>query len=373
MKDRIVSWYIRKILVPKIEEIDKPGFVMENLARARLMNIVLRQVFLPEKILIDLEEKMVKKFDNVGKNVLYSIGKKFGYFYSHVSNFPTFRNDKNFMSFLDYTIKYIETTYAGKINYTLKDKIISFKMKDYIICSRNGIGYLFSSGGIAGIWAYVTQDPKVEAVKPKCQGRGDRECEVISATYENLVKIGYKPMKCTDIVYLKGMDNRYEEINKIALTNWAKKSLKTLIDSGFIKYKHGQIIYHNERFFEFEINFMYIIEKELSALKGASDVLWNVSFEWGKELANEVGKQEPVKFIMDFFPALGFGDILVKKNPWKVMVNYFPWTRLYEEVNFVMFRGMISGLICGLTGNVVRLEKTKKTLYNKGFSITFEE
>ena len=58
MKDRIVSWYIRKILVPKIEEIDKPGFVMENLARARLMNIVLRQVFLPEKILIDLEEKM---------------------------------------------------------------------------------------------------------------------------------------------------------------------------------------------------------------------------------------------------------------------------------------------------------------------------
>lgn len=39
---------------------------------------------------------------------------------------------------------------------------------------------------------------------------------------------------------------------------------------------------------------------------------------------------------MKFFPALGFGDILVtkKKGKYKVYVNYFPWIKWANEVRF---------------------------------------
>jgi len=65
-------------------------------------------------------------------------------------------------------------------------------MKDYIVCRKNGRGEIFSEGGIAGIWSYVCQDPTIEAVQIKCQGRGDPECEVIAAPYKEPVKMGYK-------------------------------------------------------------------------------------------------------------------------------------------------------------------------------------
>jgi len=52
-------------------------------------------------------------------------------------------------------------------------------MKDYIVCRKNGRGEIFSEGGIAGIWSYVCQDPTIEAVQIKCQGREDKWCEVI--------------------------------------------------------------------------------------------------------------------------------------------------------------------------------------------------
>jgi len=372
MKDRLVSWYIRKILIPKIEEIDHPGFIIENLAKARLLDISLRQVFLPEKILVKFEEKIIDKFGNAGASILYSIGKKFGYYYSYISNFPNIKNNKkSFLSYLDYTIKYIETTYASEIKYNLNTDSITFRMKDYIICSKNGIGYLFSSGGIAGIWAYVTQDIKVEAVKPKCQGRGDAVCEVIAAPYETIKKMGYQPIKCLNISDVLKKDELYVNMNKIRSPSWAKKSLKMLIDSGFLEYKHGQIIYQDERFFEFEINFMYIIEKELQKSKAMNDILWKVSFDWGKEFSNRIGKQNPSKFIMDFFPSLGFGDIFIQRSPWKVMINYFPFAKSYVDINFVMLRGIFSGIITGLTGNIVKLENVKKNISDKGFSLIF--
>ena len=65
--------------------------------------------------------------------------------------------------------------------------------------------------------------------------------------------------------------------------------------------------------------------------------------------------------IFRFFPALGFGDILatIKKGKYKIYVNYFPWTKWANEIDFIMFRGMLSGVIFGFTGKKVELKKYK--------------
>ena len=78
-----------------------------------------------------------------------------------------------------------------------------------------------------------------------------------------------------------------------------------------------------------------------------------------KKIAEISGKQDPCKFITDFFPALGFGDVLAvtKKGEYEIIVNYFPWLGMYKDIGFTMFRGMLSGVISGFTGKKVELNK----------------
>jgi hypothetical protein len=180
-----------------------------------------------------------------------------------------------------------------------------------------------------------------------------------------LLEIGYKPVKCTNLEEIK-LTLDYREINKIRQTKWAIYSLRKLIDSGFFEYSFGILRYQTERFFLVESSFMYILEKELKKTKDGLKVLWQVSFDFGKKLAKLAGKQDPCKFIMDFFPALGFGDVLVlkRKNQYEIFVNYFPWFKYANEVDFTMFRGILSGTISGLTGEKVELKNFESELGN---------
>ena len=238
--------------------------------------------------------------------------------------------------------------YASRLSHKvdIRNKVFRLNMQNYIICRKNGLGYLFSAGGIAGIWAYACQDKTIEAVQPKCQGRGDKECLVIAAPYKELVKMGYRPIRCPKMETLQ-ITKDYEEFNRVRPAKWASHSLRSMIDSGFFEYKHGQVTYNGERFFLCEASFMYILERELAKIKNGLKILWDCSFDFGKRLAEISGKQDPCKFIMDFFPALGFGDVLAvtKRGKYEIYVNYFPWLEWWNDIDFVMFRGMLSGCL----------------------------
>lgn len=359
IKDKIFAWYISNILLNKKELIDTKGFLITKFSKADI-SISLRELFLPENIFVEFEKKINEK-------ISYAIGKKFGYYYSQSSFFPTLReeHENKISEFVDILIKYMEAIYADSIIHKIDydKKIFSVKMKDYVICRKNGLGYLFSIGAIVGTWAWATTDKTVEAIQTKCQGRGDEECEVIAAPYKTLVNMGYKPIKCTDIEKIE-LGKGYEEFNKVRPTNWSKNSLKDLIDSGFFNYTHGQVTYKNERFFLCESSFMYILEKELKKVENGLKILWDVSFDFGKRLTEISGKQDPCNFITDFFPALGFGDILVvtKKGKYEIIANYFPWMEMYKEIDFIMFRGILSGVISGFTGKKVELNKIDKDI-----------
>ncbi len=206
------------------------------------------------------------------------------------------------------------------------------------------------------------EDKSVEAVQPKCQGRGDDECEVIAAPYDVLVEMGYKPHVCRELEEGK-ITQTYINFNAVRPAKWAKNSLKTLIDAGFFKYKHGQVNYKDERFFLCEASFMYILERELKKVKDGLKVLWDVSFDFGKHIASISGKlHEPCKFVMDFFPALGFGDMLAvrRRDHYQIYVDYFPWLQWHDEIDFTMFRGMVSGVLSGFEGRDIKLELVDK-------------
>ncbi|MEM5782449.1 MAG: hypothetical protein QXD43_04625, partial [Candidatus Aenigmatarchaeota archaeon] len=306
IKDRILSWFLQNVILPGLEIIDKPGFIAERGLSER--ELVIREIFLPEILICELEM-------STDRRELYQIGKKFGFFYSNFIKLPTISHKKDLRSIVYFLVRDIESIYARKLSHTVDfvKNIFKLKMKDYIICRKNGLGYIFSEGGIAGIWAYACEDPSIEAIQIKCQGRGDKECEVIAAPYKTLVRMGYKPIRCKKLEKGK-LTPEYKIFNEIRPTSWARNSLKSLIDAGFFDYKHGQVTYRGERFFLCEASFMYILEKELKKIKNGLKILWDCSFDFGKRLAEISGKQEPCKFIMDFFPALGFGDILALKK-----------------------------------------------------------
>jgi hypothetical protein len=78
VKDRIVTWFIQHVLLPKIEIIDNPGFVINTLSDTT-KTTYLREFFLPERLFEIIESRIVDKYGELGKKILYSTGKKFGY------------------------------------------------------------------------------------------------------------------------------------------------------------------------------------------------------------------------------------------------------------------------------------------------------
>jgi hypothetical protein len=274
-------------------------------------------------------------------------------------------------------VKYMESiSFAQEMNEKIQytDKICEIRMKNTLICSASGGGYLMEVGGISGIWAYLLQDPTVEGVQPKCQGRGDEECEVIFAPLVTLIQKGYTPLRCTEMENLD-IDAAYREFNKIKITKWAKNSLRDLINSKFFQYKNGLITYNNERFFLCESSFMYILEKELKNVDNGLEVLWKISFDFGKKLVESSGKQDPCKFVMDFFSAIGFGDILAitKNGKYNISLNYVPWTKLADDISFVMLRGMLSGVISGFVNKKIQLHNIEKDEHNGYLALILSE
>lgn len=366
--DDVVRWYVQNIIVPKVEIINNPGYIFTRFPDT--LGLGLRELFLPETLICELEKS------GISPEVLYSIGKKFGYMNAHSSKFITVsteKDEKKFSSFVYFLVKYVEGTWAGGLSHKIdmENKTFQLEMKDYIVCRKNSLGYLLSAGGIAGIWAYMMQDPEVEAVQPKCQGAGNDGCLVIAAPYKSLEKMGFKPTRAKAQETMD-LDMEYVRFNKPAPTKWAKHSVRSLIDFGFFEYSRGQVTYKGERFFFCEASFMYLLERELKKVRGGTGKLWDVSFGFGKRLAKISGKQNPCKFIGDLFPAIGFGDVLAvvaKDGEYEVFANYFPWLRWAGEIDFVMFRGMLSGVISGFTNRETELKMVKKDTSLGGLSL----
>jgi hypothetical protein len=378
IKDRLVSWFIRNIIIPRNEIIDVPGFIVLKLSDDKY-TINLREILLPESIFIEIENCVAKKYGYDGKQILYSVGKKFGYRFAHNSNYPTLKksSEKAFSKFVSILIRYLEAIYAKRISHTIdfKNKKFEIKSDGYIVCSKNGLGYILTEGAISGVWAYGMEDSEMEGVQSKCQGRGDEFCEVICAPKSYLEKHRINFFKERNLSNLDIERKKYNYFNSMEVEIKSMKSFKDLINSDVITHRGGIIEYRGERLLLIESSIMYLLEKELKKLNGGLDVLWKISFDFGKNLAKRTKLQKPGKFIMGLFPALGFGDILVMEadSKYSITLNHFPWTRWSKDIDFVMLRGMLSGVISGFAGFDVKFDKVKKHITRNGFSLSISE
>ena len=372
VKDRIVSWFVQNIVLPKVERIDNPGFITITTTTGK-ETVNIRELFMPERLLIDLENEISRTCE-AGDLLLYSCGKRFGYAYSTLSSFPTIKGSrKEFMDFAYFLVRWVESTYARRISHSIdyENRTFRMSMDNYVVCRGNGKGWLLGAGGIAGIWSYMTSDETVEAVQTKCQGRGDPRCEIVAAPSRLLTADGLKPFTVRGMEAL-ALDKQYLEANRTRPAKWACHSLRSLIDSGFFRYSRGQVTFKDQRFFLCEASLMYVLEKELAKVRGGRKALLDVAIGFGKQIARASGSRDPAAFIADLFPALGFGDILVEKKPWKILVNCFPWTKWADSIDFVMFRGMLSGVVSELSGEEIVFDKVRKYMSADGFSLVFQ-
>jgi len=359
IKDRVAVWYIQNVIIPKIEIIDRPGFIVTTFTEQG-RTTYLREFLLPEGLLEKIEDKFAEKFGKRGEEVLYSSGKKFGYSYVSLSNFP--RKDEmeeeDFKKFAYNFIMYIAAVFArwARHQINLKEEAFSIKLRDYIVCRHNGKGFILTEGGIAGIWAYEMKRKDIEAVQVQCQGRGDKLCMVYCAPADTLSE-KYGEIKTErDLPEIRYSDE-YRLMNSIRTPIYARNSMKELIDSGYFVYRKGSIMHKGERFFPCESHLIYILEEEIGKLRGGRKTLFDACFEWGKEFATTNAERLSSNFVSDIFSSLGFGDISVKEKDEGIEVTsfHYPWTVFSEKAGYDIFRGILSGVLSHITDKYMEL------------------
>lgn len=365
VKDKIVSWYVQNILIPRVEIIDKPGFVITNFTEKN-QTTYLRELFISEQLFEDIEKGIIQTYRDEGKQILYSAGKKFGYTYASISNFPNINKmkEKDFLDFAYYLVRYIEGMFSAKATHKidLDKKIFEISFDNYIICRNNGLGYIMTDGGTAGIWAYALQDKTIEGLQIECQGRNDKKCKVICCPDKILKEKKLKYLSERELEDIE-FDETYTTMNDIRPATYSNNSLKNLLDTGFFEYERGLLRYKNIRFFPVESHVLYYIEEEISKLKDGEQKLFDICMNHGRRVRQEYGEIDWDKFISDYYPALGFGDIAVldSKKP-TVASIYYPWTLFSEKSKFIIFRGILSGIISDSVGHDIKINNYETDL-----------
>jgi hypothetical protein len=359
VKDRIATWFIQHVIIPRREIIDKPGFVVTTFTEKN-QTTYLREFFLPEPLLEIIENKIVQNYGEQGKQALYSAGKKFGYLYASMSNFPTIidYSKKELSDFAYFLVRYIEITFAqqAKHELDLEQLIFSISFEDYVICRHNGLGYIMTDGGIAGIWAYAMQDKSIEGSQLECQGRGDQRCFVMCAPEQKLQE-KTKNFFCEKNLPEHKFNDVYRTMNDIRTTTYSRNSMRDLIDTGFFEYTEGNFFYKKIRFFGCESHILYLLEQEIAKLENGEQILFDACFEYGKTLRETYGETDYQKFISDFFPALGFGDMAVlDADKLSIAAIYYPWTVFSETSKYVILRGMMSGFVSSSLGQEIEFK-----------------
>lgn len=358
IQDALKSWFLRNVIKPRTEELDTPGFVA---TRVGGKGTELREVFLPESLLVQIEDNVLEQFSE-GDERLYAIGKRFGWRYASIGDFPQTGNvsEHEFTKFFDFFMKYIEIIYASNLSYTLDTFARTFEMEaeNYSVCRKNGRGQLLTTGAVAGVVAYLFEDKTMEAVQPECQGRGDKQCEVYCGRPEDI-----EEEYCVTQLSEEELSSRYRKVNEIQQIKHGDSSIKDLMDKGFFDYNKGIMSHEGERYVPAEASLIYLLETQVDA--DQESVLFESAYSVGKS----IGEGKELSFINDYLPALGWGGVKPVGEGEKVHVSHYPWTKYAEETTFAIFRGFISGIISGIRDKEIRYEEYETNLTSEGLGL----
>lgn len=365
--DKLYSLYIKNIIIPKTEDFSKPGYVFTRLTN-KPGETILRDVFIPENLVAELETRTVEKRGEDGRKLLYAIGKNSCYTYSKFSKLDTVKtkpDKKDFEEHLRMLLLFIAGTYGADVTYEfdLETKVNVFSFSEYIVCQKNGIGEIFLSGSSTGMTAWVLQDNTIEGVQTECVGRGGKRCSILLAPPQKIRELGYIPFEVPELLDIN-ITPEYLDYNQPKPTESSKTSLNSLIAEKTLSFNDGKIRFHNQIFFECDIHYIYILEH----LHKDDDLLLKLSKDYFKQVGKEIGEKLSREYISNLLGAMGWGDITIYSKD-QIYIKNYPYTSLYTQTTYPLIRGILSGLLTTLYNEDINLPKAETQLENKNFSL----
>jgi len=365
------AWVLNQVIGPKLFIIDHPGYLYSKFTVGH-DDVFQRIVFFPENILIEIEEKIQKKYGREGLQRLYSAGKKFGYAFAAKLKVPTAKTANN--TFVEAGFNLLLTYILGdwyskqaKVAVSISKKELKIQLDSFIACPKNGFGYFLTSGGATGIWAWAINDKTVEGTQIKCQGRGDSFCEVLIAEKEKIAKIDKNYFEEHEINY--NYNQEYYDFNAPVQKATDRKSLQILFDTGLFTIDKKIITYKKTRFFPIEIGAIYYLEKEINKLPDGKNILFQSAYDHMKELSKD---EKDNSFLEDFLTALGYGIVYVnEEKDLKIISKNFLWMDKNNESE--IFKGMVSGLISGIKKKDKLLKRMQLDIYEGTYEASVRE
>lgn len=366
----IVGWYVKNIIIPNFVQYDKPCFVVTE-QKSKYGYTYQRDVFLSERFLINFENNIVNRFGEEGKEFLYTVGKNFGWNYGKSFKVPTIKNAKpdELIEAARFLASFVGGTWAKETSIEkidLGEQLFQIKFQNFVVCAHNGRGHMLTEGGLAGLWAWMMNNPNIEGKQVICEGRGEGNCVTICAPPDKIQNF-YKK-RIIKIIETDCDTDDYRTYNKIRQSKFSNMSIKRMISNGLVKYANGRMDYKETRFFPLGIDFVFLLES-LANDSETREILFQTAFNEGMAFAaNE--KSKNIGFIQDTLSSLGWGDLAVLDSGRKIVVQFYPWHPLFPKANKEVFLGHVSGIVSEVMGKKI-IYHIKSEDFKMGY-VTFE-
>ncbi|VVC03633.1 Uncharacterised protein [Candidatus Burarchaeum australiense] len=371
IKDKVVSFYIKKYLIPRSQIIDQPGFITFNLMGKT--PVFARQIIMPEVFFNELEHSASLQ-GSTGKQRLYAVGKKFGYRFALMGNFYARGQipDTKLIEHLNVVNKFIEGTYASEISarVDLKGPVITYKIKNFVVISNIGFGYFLPLGAAAGLLSRIFNDSTINGRVIKSARQGS---ELLYAPYDLLKKRGVAEFEENDLSDLE-VEADYRTFNSLQKLTKINYSFKNMIDAGLLSYNQGIIRGGEYRYFILEVSALYLLEKELEKNKKMSEALYAAAYKAGVGLIR-IKENMILEDAANILTAFGFGEvsILSKKNCYEVEITGYPWTKYYKQTTYPIIRGLVSGFLSELLKKKIEFRTVETDVSENRLSILLQQ
>jgi len=377
IKDKVVSLFVKRFLMPRAQILDKPGFVIFNVTGKN--PIFARQVIMPEYFLVLLEKNIRDRYGKEGEKLLYSTGKKFGYRFSIMGNFSKRGDipDSKLPDYINMINKFIEGTYASDISCEVDINIpkVTYSLKNFVVCSKIENAYFLPLGAASGLISFLLNNKDIEGSHVGCQSQGKSRCKIIYEPYAKLKEeIGSNVFRETDLNNLE-IAPEYQSMNSDQPISNSNFTFKQFIDAGVFSFNQGIIMRGDQRYFIYEISGIYLLEMELGKNSEMEKIMFEAAFDTGRHLLPDSKKEKNLQSVVDLLTAFGWGDIQIftKQSKYIVSIKYFPWTKFYDKINFNVFNGILAGLLSVISGREVKFKDVKKDISQGNLNIIFQE
>lgn len=364
--DKIIKWWIQNMYSPKIFDY-APGYIIVSFEN-QFGKAFQRLITLPEDIIENIETKFYNQYGEKARTLLFEAGRVYGMSFAYTAGAPVYdgSNLEKLSKYLQFSIKYGFYSWAQELGieeFTLTSDTLRLvgKYHNHVVCRHNGDGILLTESIPLGVLEYVLRKSVVLS-SSKCEGRNDDSCETIYV-------FGGNHDLSKQIFEGKSFE-KYKKYNSIQKVTYAENSWSDLLKNKIIKVADVGFEIRDNIVFTFEPSFMHQLEIMLSELKGGSDLLFDICFEWGKKFS----KKQNNNFIAEMLAIFGYGDVIIRSQSsgYKVHMIQHPWTPNEEEnQEYAMLRGIISGMLSEVNQKEIKLSKVEKSYEKDKFSVTF--